>query len=177
MVLAGGADQSRLWPSAPSAPCAARRPGPTFPPLGPAPAPSAFGAYAIPTRDGVLFEATHDRDVVETDARDADDRRNLQALAKGLPDLVGRLADAPLHGRAAIRATTADHLPLAGAVPGAPEGLFVLGGLGGRGFCLAPLLAEHLTALVLALPSPLPRGLSSLVAPERFSSRAAPGAV
>ena len=67
-------------------------------------------------------------------------------------------------------ATTADHLPLVGAVPDAPDGLFVLGGLGGRGFCLAPLLAEHLTARILGLPSPLPRNLSVLVEPTRFPS-------
>jgi tRNA 5-methylaminomethyl-2-thiouridine biosynthesis bifunctional protein len=173
VVLAGGAGQARLWPSAPFRPVRGQATWADRP----APVPAAFGGYVIPTRDGVLFGATHDRDVVETDAREADDRRNLQALAKGLPELAAALADAPLRGRAAVRATTADHLPLAGAVPDAPETLFVLGGLGGRGFCLAPLLAEHLTARILALPSPLPRGLSDLVEPARFSSRAEPRAV
>jgi tRNA 5-methylaminomethyl-2-thiouridine biosynthesis bifunctional protein len=173
VVLAGGADQARLWPSAPIRPVRGQATWTDRP----APAPAAFGAYAIPTRDGVLFGATHDRGDVETDAREGDDHRNLQALAKGLPDLAARLADAPLQGRAAVRATTADHLPLAGAVPDAPDGLFVLGGLGGRGFCLAPLLAEHLTARILALPSPLPRALSALVEPARFSSRTEPRAV
>ena len=173
VVLAGGAGQSWLWPDAPIRPVR----GQATWTVRPAPAPATFGAYAIPTRDGVLFGATHDRGVVEADARPSDDLRNLQALAKGLPVLAARLADAPLEGRAAVRATTADHLPLAGAVPDAPEGLFVLGGLGGRGFCLAPLLAEHLTARILALPSPLPRALSALVEPARFSSRAEPRAV
>lgn len=177
VVLAGGAGQARLWPSAPIRPVRGQATWTDRP----APAPAAFGGYAIPTRDGVLIGATHDRDVIETDAREADDRRNLQALAKGLPDLAARLTDAPLRGRAAVRATTADHLPLAGAVPDAPGGaiggLFVLGGLGGRGFCLAPLLAEHLTARLLTLPSPLPRGLSALVEPARFSSRTEPRAV
>ncbi|KQY98918.1 FAD-dependent cmnm(5)s(2)U34 oxidoreductase [Caulobacter sp. Root1455] len=177
VVLAGGADQALLWPSAPIRPVR----GQTTWTDRPAQAPAAFGAYVVPTRDGLLFGATHDRDVVETEARPADDRRNLQALAKGLPDLAARLADAPLRGRAALRAATADHLPLAGAVPdaasGAIGGLFVLGGLGGRGFCLAPLLAEHLTARILALPSPLPRALSDLVQPARFSSRTEPRAV
>ena len=171
VVLAGGAEQAALWPSAPIRPVRgqatwAERPDPDH-----APAPAAFGAYAIPTREGVLFGATHDRGVVETDAREADDRRNLAALAKGLPGLAAGLADAPLRGRAAVRATTADHLPLAGATPDSPGNLFVLGGLGGRGFCLAPLLAEHLTARILALPSPLPRDLAELVEPARFSSR------
>jgi tRNA 5-methylaminomethyl-2-thiouridine biosynthesis bifunctional protein len=167
VVLAGGADQAALWPSAPIRPVRGQA---TWTERQ-APAPAAFGAYAIPTRDGVLFGATHDRGVVETDARDADDRRNLEALAKGLPDLAASLADAPLRGRAAVRATTADHMPLAGAVPGEPDGLCVLGGLGGRGFCLAPLLAEHLTARILGLPSPLPRDLADLIEPSRFSSR------
>jgi tRNA 5-methylaminomethyl-2-thiouridine biosynthesis bifunctional protein len=82
------------------------------------------------------------------------------------------LSDAPLRGRAAGRAPTADPQPLAGAVPDAPDGLFVLGGLGGRGFCLAPLLAEHLAARILDVPSPLPNALSDLLEPARFSSRA-----
>lgn len=167
VVLAGGAEQAALWPSAPIRPVRGQATWTEHP----APAPAAFGAYAIPARDGVLFGATHDRGGVETDAREADDRRNLVALAKGLPGLAADLADAPLRGRAAVRATTADHLPLAGAAPEAPDGLFVLGGLGGRGFCLAPLLAEHLTARVLGLPSPLPRDLADLVEPARFSSR------
>jgi tRNA 5-methylaminomethyl-2-thiouridine biosynthesis bifunctional protein len=173
VVLAGGASLATLWPSAPIRPVRGQATWTEHP----APAPAAFGAYVIPTRDGLLFGATHDRDVVETDAREDDDRRNLQALAKGLPGLAAKLAEAPLRGRAAVRATTADHLPLAGAVPDAPDGLFVLGGLGGRGFCLAPLLAEHLTARILALPSPLPRALSELIQPARFSSHAEPGAV
>jgi len=45
----------------------------------------------------------------------------------------------------------------------------VLGGFGGRGFCLAPLLAEHVAALALGLASPLPRDLSALVDPGRAS--------
>ena len=167
VVLAGGADQARLWPAAPLRPVRGQASW-THHPIS---APVAFGGYAIPTRDGMLFGATHDRDTVETDARAEDDRRNLQALAKGLPVLAAQLVEASLQGRAAIRATTADHLALAGAVPQAPAGLFVLGGLGGRGFCMAPLLAEHLAARILGLPSPLPRTLSALVEPGRFSSR------
>ena len=78
-----------------------------------------------------------------------------------------------MRGRAAVRATTSDHLPLAGAAPGAPQGLFVLGGLGSRGFCTAPLMAEHLVALALGLPSPLPGDLAAAVDPARFEARAA----
>ena len=134
---------------------------------------AAWGGYVLPTRDGLLFGATHERDDVATDVRLSDHDRNRAALETALPELAGRLADLPVAGRASIRATTPDHLPLAGAAPGAAEGLFLLGGLGSRGFCLAPLLAEHVAALALGAPSPLPRVISDLVDPGRFRLRAA----
>ncbi|PVM90953.1 tRNA (5-methylaminomethyl-2-thiouridine)(34)-methyltransferase MnmD [Caulobacter endophyticus] len=166
VVLAGGADLARLWPEAPIRPV--RGQTSWTGPAGEAAAPAAFGGYAAPTREGgVLFGATHDRGETASDLRDADHDRNRAALAKGRPALAARLADTPLEGRAAVRATTADHLPLAGAVPGAPAGLYVLGGLGGRGFATAPLLAEHVVALMLDLPSPLPRDLAALVDSKR----------
>nr|WP_295113940.1 tRNA (5-methylaminomethyl-2-thiouridine)(34)-methyltransferase MnmD [uncultured Caulobacter sp.] len=133
----------------------------------PAPSPTAFGGYAIPTRDGVLFGATHDRGETATDVRPEDHARNLDTLAKGLPDLAASLAGQAFEGRAAIRATTPDRMPLAGVTG---DGLLVLTGLGSRGFCLAPLLAEHLVARLLDLPSPLPRVLSHPVESDRFDS-------
>ncbi|PSJ20561.1 FAD-dependent cmnm(5)s(2)U34 oxidoreductase, partial [Halomonas sp. ND22Bw] len=57
-----------------------------------------------------------------------------------------------------------DRLPLAGALD---EGLYILGGLGSRGFCVAPLLGEHLAASILNRPSPLPRDLAERVSPRR----------
>lgn len=130
-------------------------------------APKAFGGYAVPTRTGVLFGATHDRDQTTTDVRQEDHARNLETLAKRLPGLAQSLAGRPFEGRAAIRAATPDRLPLAGL---RDDGLLVLSGLGSRGFCLAPLLAEHLVAKSLDAPSPLPRSLSRLVDPWRFDS-------
>ncbi len=166
VVLAGGADLVRLWPEASIRPV--RGQTSWTGPIDTAITPAAFGGYAVPTREGgVLFGATHDRGETATELREADHARNRAALAKGRPDLAARIAAAPLDGRAAVRATTADHLPLAGAVPGAPDGLFVLGGLGGRGFTTAPLLAEHMVALMLGAPSPLPRALAGLVEPNR----------
>ena len=79
----------------------------------------------------------------------------------------------PFADWSAIRATTRDYLPLAGAVADAPPGLVALTGLGSRGFCLAPLLAEHIAADVLGAPSPLPAPLAALVDPGRFAARAA----
>jgi len=138
---------------------------------GPRPTAAAFGGYVIPMREGLLFGATHDRGDTATDLRQADHARNLTALAEGLPQLAARLQGRPFGGRASIRTATPDHLPLAGAAPDAAPGLFVLAGFGARGFTLAPLLAEHVAALALGAPSPLPAELAAIVDPARFAAR------
>lgn len=127
--------------------------------------PVAWGGYRVPTGRGVLFGATHDRGRTDTVASAEDTARNLATLTARLPHARQGLPSA-MHSRAAVRATTPDRLPLAGAVTGA-EGLYVLGGLGSRGFCVAPLLAEHVAALVTGTPSPLPRDLAARVSPTR----------
>lgn len=138
--------------------------------IEPRPHAAAWGGYAIPTRTGVLFGTTHDRGDLDCAPRAEDDARNLRTLGEGRPRLAERLTGAALGSRAGTRATTPDHLPLAGAVAGS-EGLFVLCGLGGRGFTLAPLLAEHIAAEALGAPSPLPADLAPLVAPDRFEPK------
>lgn len=166
VILAGGAASVALDPALPLRPVrgqASWASGVTTA------APAAFGGYAIPTRDGVLFGATHDRDETATDIRDEDHARNLATLAKGLPRLAERLAGETFEGRAALRATVPDHLPIAGA---RADGLGLLTGLGSRGLCLAPLVAEHVIAGLLGVPSPLPRQLSHLMNPARFDSPA-----
>jgi tRNA 5-methylaminomethyl-2-thiouridine biosynthesis bifunctional protein len=132
-----------------------------------------WGGYAVPTREGLLFGATFDRGRDDVGIDPADHDRNRALLAATLPTLAARLPAEGTGGRAAIRATTPDHLPVAGAAPGHPPGLFVLGGLGSRGFCVAPLLAEHVAALALDRPSPLPADLARAVDPSRFEARAA----
>lgn len=164
VVLAAGWGAATLWLEGPLAPVRGQADwveGVVVPPV-------AWGGYAVPTGDGLLFGATHDRGETGTGARPADSARNLAALAARLPGVAGRIeAAGPGRARAAVRATTPDRLPLAGAVPGRP-GLFVLGGLGSRGFCAAPLLAEHVVALALGAPSPLPGDLAARVDPARL---------
>ncbi len=131
-------------------------------------APAAWGGYAIPTRTGLLFGATHDRNVATTEPHADDDARNLGLLAQGRPALAAALTGRPLAARAGVRAATADHLPLAGRLAD-QEGLFVLSGLGGRGFTLAPLLAEAVVAEILGQGGPVPRRLWDIVSPNRFA--------
>lgn len=132
---------------------------------------ATWGGYAAPTGDGLLFGATHDRDDADTDTRPGDDARNLQALAGALPGLAARLDGAGgVRARAAVRAATRDRLPLAGRLE---DGLFMLGGLGSRGFVAAPLLGEHVAAGVAGAPSPLPADLARRVDPLRPAAGAA----
>lgn len=132
---------------------------------------AAFGGYVLPTAEGLLFGATHDRDDIGDDLRPEDHRRNLQTLRAALPGLAARVAGAELSGRASVRAVSQDMTPIAGAT--ALAGVYVLTGFGSRGFSLAPLLAEHVAALALGAPSPIGALAASLVAPDRFARRAA----
>jgi tRNA 5-methylaminomethyl-2-thiouridine biosynthesis bifunctional protein len=134
-----------------------------------APGTVLFGGYVAPAPGGVIVGATHDRDEVGLEARREDHERNLGVLAEVLPELAARLAGEPYDAHVGVRATTADYLPIAGAVG---PGLFTLTGLGSRGFTLAPLLAEHVAAQALGAPSPLPQPLADLVDPARFARRA-----
>jgi tRNA 5-methylaminomethyl-2-thiouridine biosynthesis bifunctional protein len=63
-------------------------------------------------------------------------------------------------------------MPLAGAL--GESGLYVLGGLGSRGFTTAPLLGEHVAAVLCGAPSPLPADQQRIVDPGRPSAKAGP---
>jgi len=165
VCLACGLEAARL---APDLPLAALR-GQVSMAVAAEPVAVIGGGYAIPTRRGLLFGATHDRNDASAEVRPEDHRRNLDLLATVLPALAGQLNPADLTGRASLRAVTPDFLPLAG--PLAAPGLFVLSGLGSRGFCAAPLLAEQVAALALGAPSPLPAPLAEIVHPGRFAAR------
>lgn len=165
VVLAAGADLQRLWPSAPVTPVRGQASW-VATSGGEPPRAAGWGGYIAPTAQGFLFGATFRRGEISTDVTEADHAANLDNLARSRPALAAALSASTLGGRARVRATTRDHLPLAGAVPGAP-GLFVLGGLGSRGLTWAPILAEHIAARALGAPSPLPLDLSALVAPDR----------
>ncbi len=166
VLLANALDAMRLAPGLPMAP--ARGQASFTDVLGADVAPAAWGGYVAPTRTGLLFGATYDRGDTAVDVRAGDHLRNLEALAKGRPDLAVRLDVAQLAGRAAIRAATPDRLPLAGPLG---DGVWVLAGFGARGFTFAPQLAEHVAAGILGAPSPLLAPQAALVAANRFAGR------
>lgn len=162
VVIAAGWGAAALRPELPLAPVRGQADWAE----GVSTAPTAWGGYASPTSDGLLFGATHERGETNIETTAAASARNLQSLEARLPQLATRVAAAgAVRSRAAIRATTPDRLPIAGEL--AP-GLFALTGLGSRGFCVAPLLAEHVAALATGAPSPLPAALAARVGPKRF---------
>ncbi|WEK58244.1 MAG: FAD-dependent 5-carboxymethylaminomethyl-2-thiouridine(34) oxidoreductase MnmC [Candidatus Brevundimonas phytovorans] len=175
VVLTAGWGTAALAPDLPLAPVSGQADwveGPTTPPV-------AWGGYAVPTGAGLLFGATHDRGQTDRTPDAEASARNLATLAAGLPDLAAQVeaAGSP-RTRKAVRATTPDRLPVAGPLtPGlhaptlsAPT-LYALTGLGSRGFCVAPLLGEHLAAVILDQPSPLPAGFAARLAPARFAAQ------
>ena len=146
--------------------------------------------FITPAHDGVhTIGATFDHGSSPV-VHDDDHERNIAGFAAALADLAPGIV--PLTGRAAMRCISPDHLPLAGALPDhatftqsfadlrhghswtryAPAtyrpGLYVLTGLGSRGFVAAPLAAEMLAAEIAGEPAPLPRDVLAALHPARF---------
>lgn len=169
VVVTGGWGTAQLLPQLPLNPVA----GQANWVEGPSLRPTAWGGYAVPTGTGLLYGATHDRGVTEPAVSDIATETNLATLAKALPVLAKSLeACTESQARVAVRATTPDRLPLSGPVGDHP-GLYVLSGLGSRGFCVAPLLAEDLASQILDRPSPLPRASRERLSPTRFAPKSA----
>lgn len=136
--------------------------------------PLAGGAYAGPFRDGLFFGATFDpwpldRPPQLPDA--AEHRRNQALLDRQAPDLAAALELDEAWGRAAVRVTAPDRMPVAGPIAGA-GGLFVLAGLGARGFTSAFLCAELIAAQALGEPLPVETDVAEALDPARFARRA-----
>lgn len=147
----------------------------------------ADGAYALPIKDGVLFGATHDRLPAPTQPQTSEDARarNIAALRVLDPSLGDAIAMDSLRSRASFRTATPDRSPIAGACPDAAawgrhehvhaprvEGLYLFGGLGSRGFTLAPLLADGLACDLFDEPQALPQRCLAAIDPARFFRRA-----
>lgn len=133
----------------------------------------AFGGYLAPAVGGVhVAGATYDREGFDPVAwpqplSDESHRRVRDAL----PGLLEGWFDgvAAVGGRAAVRATTPDRLPLVGAV--AQPGLSVLTGLGSRGLVTAPLMAELLVSGLMEEPLPVETDVAAALRPGRFGER------
>lgn len=117
-----------------------------------------------------LVGATYEHDDLDTAPRAASDIANLARLESILPGATATFDTAQLEGRAALRATLPDRLPLVGAVEGRP-GLFVAAGYASRGVVWAGLLGEVLADGMTGAPLPLEADLVAAIAPGRWAVR------
>jgi tRNA 5-methylaminomethyl-2-thiouridine biosynthesis bifunctional protein len=126
-----------------------------------------------------------------TDTRETDHQSNLNMLKSLAPEWDKTAYEIqPLQGRAAIRATTNDYLPLAGAVLDVThlkenpprynalpnslpwlEGLYINAGHGAKGLVNAPICAEMIASLICNEPAPVDCSLLSALDPNRFALR------
>jgi len=141
------------------------------------------GNYLAPFDGGVLFGATFEKYGSPASSPDSAEQAgetpavhnravNLSALARLAPDIAASIDPSTLHSRAALRATTQDRAPIAGALPDT-DAVFVLGGLGARGLTLAPLLGETIASLIFNEPQVLSQPALDAIDPMRFVLRRA----
>ncbi|CAM6287791.1 bifunctional tRNA (5-methylaminomethyl-2-thiouridine)(34)-methyltransferase MnmD/FAD-dependent 5-carboxymethylaminomethyl-2-thiouridine(34) oxidoreductase MnmC [Enterobacter hormaechei] len=136
--------------------------------------------------------ASYHRGETDMQYSEADQQQNRQRLLDCFPDAswAKEVDVSEGQARCGVRCATRDHLPMAGNVPDYdatlevyqdladnketavsapvhPE-LFMLGGLGSRGLCSAPLLAEALAAQMSDEPVPLDRVTLAGLNPNRL---------
>jgi tRNA 5-methylaminomethyl-2-thiouridine biosynthesis bifunctional protein len=139
--------------------------------------------------------ASYHRGDTATVYREEDQQQNRTRLLHSLPGCgwAEKVDVSAGEARIGVRCATRDHLPMAGAVPdydatlasyadlpeqrargeviaAAPHyaGLFLLGALGSRGLCSAPLAAEVLAAQMSGEPQPLDRATLAALSPNRY---------
>ena len=128
----------------------------------------SWGGYLVQAPEGMVFGATHERDDLSTEARESERQMNRQSLSRVRPEFEANLEDKAMLSRASVRVMTRDYLPVCGEID---SGLFILSGLGARGFCLGPLLARYLRLKALGLAHVLSPLMQKRLSPQRLSLR------
>lgn len=157
-----------------------------------------YNGYLTPvnTNNGQhCIGASYQRGDIDTDYREEEQQDNRARLLSCLPQLdwPQQVDVSSGQARCAVRSATRDHLPMVGALPDyqatltlyqslhqqrergeaisdAPTypGLFVIGGLGSRGLCSAPLVAEILAAQLFGEPLPGDAQMLAALNPNRM---------
>lgn len=129
--------------------------------------------YIAPGVRQPVIGATYENNDDDITPRRASDLLNLERLEAILPGANACLAlngvDAgAMSGRASLRATLPDRLPIVGTVEG-HAGLYVAAGYASRGMVWAGLLGEALADQITGQPCPLEAELMQAIAPDRYS--------
>ena len=162
----------------------------------------SYGGYATPVLEngshilGATYQQWPDHQSNKwKELTDDDHEENRTHISSRLP-LLSQIFDGEIvSGRASLRTTTTDHLPVVGPAfneaayrkdysdlrHGKPAhiypsatytpGVYLLSALGSRGFALAPLLAKLLVAEIMGGPLPVDDNIHDLVSPARFLVR------
>lgn len=118
--------------------------------------------YAIPRAGSrMLVGATYDYEHAGRDVREDDHATNLAAWE----GVLAEKPDAVREGRASLRCTTPDRMPIIGKLE---EGLWVSTAHGSRGLLSAPLAAAMLAHEILGVPSPVSEKVIQRVSAERY---------
>lgn len=158
--------------------------------------------YIAPAHQGQhCFGASFNLHEQHCDTSISEHAHNIELLQEDMPALHQALADeqdlhpAKLEGRAALRCTSPDYLPIVGPVPQVQAmqerfsllaknaksnipfpgefhpGLYVNTAYGSRGLCYAPLATVQLCHRMMGLPSPVGLALEKSLHPARFIIR------
>ncbi len=158
--------------------------------------------YVAPTdAGGLCFGATFRINDAGSQLRNSDHQHNLQQLRENIPSLLAGASGREsvlqgLRGRAGVRCTTPDRLPIVGPVPNMDSllerfrplatnakasinqageylpGLYVNTGHGSRGLATTPIAAACIAALANRSPRPLHWRQMRAISPSRFAIRA-----
>ncbi|PVZ85543.1 bifunctional tRNA (5-methylaminomethyl-2-thiouridine)(34)-methyltransferase MnmD/FAD-dependent 5-carboxymethylaminomethyl-2-thiouridine(34) oxidoreductase MnmC [Serratia sp. S1B] len=150
---------------------------------------------ANPRHQQHCIGASYQRGISETHYSEAEQQENRERLLRCLPQLSWpqQVDISDQQARCSVRSATRDHMPMVGAVPDyaatlaqysdlqqqrqhgenivpAPHysGLFMIGGLGSRGLCSAPLAAEILAAQLFGEPLPGDAQMLAALNPNRM---------
>ncbi|MGL6072319.1 bifunctional tRNA (5-methylaminomethyl-2-thiouridine)(34)-methyltransferase MnmD/FAD-dependent 5-carboxymethylaminomethyl-2-thiouridine(34) oxidoreductase MnmC [Craterilacuibacter sp.] len=158
------------------------------------------GYIAPAADDGHTFGASFNYERSDSEVSAAEHTENLAMLAGLNPALYqalegDKLTPASLKGRAALRTTTPDYLPLVGMLADQQgfttayadlardaslklgtimpwlDGLYISSGHGSRGMVTAPLAGELIASLACKEPLPLPKAVVDALSPNRFLLR------
>ena len=152
-----------------------------------------YQGYMTPSKDGQhCLGASFNRDVSGYVVNDVEHQQNVDKLNDDIPSLKINDLKRINGGKVGVRGSVKDHLPMVGGVPdyhqtksvyndlhkGKPahrycdaphhQQLFMLGGLGSRGLCSAPLLGEILSCQLTNEPMPVSQQLLDQLNPNRY---------
>lgn len=154
-----------------------------------------YQGYMTPANSAIhCIGASFNRDVSGYEVNDVEHQQNVDKLLTDIPSLSSKdsTIGQVVGGKVGVRLSVKDHLPMMGAVPdykqttidyadlskGRPasvycpspciKNLYLIGGLGSRGLCSAPILGELLACQLLGEPMPMAISLLNQLNPNRY---------